>query len=102
MVCSGQHVRLSNKLRTEAKQRSKVHSTLPQIWVVSRHQYGISALVSQKSFRGETSGSVGKCRLFSQAMSLYHLSVSRAKQNHEESAELILEGSRKFIAWLVL
>ena len=47
-----------------------------QIWVVTRHQYGISALVSQTSFPstlvfqtsfgGETSGSVPKCRLFSQ------------------------------------
>ena len=26
-----------------------------QIWVVTRHQYGISALVPQTSFRGETS-----------------------------------------------
>ena len=31
------------------------------------HQYGISALVSQTSPGGETSGSVAKCRLFSQA-----------------------------------
>ena len=69
---------------------------------MTRHQYGIFALVSQTSFRGETSGVVAKCRLFSQAKSLYHLSVSRAKQNREESAELTLEGSRKFIAWLVL
>ena len=38
-----------------------------QIWVVMRHQYGISVLVSQASFGGETSGSVAKCRLFSQA-----------------------------------
>ena len=38
-----------------------------QIWVVTRHQYGISAFVSQTSFRGETSGSVARCRLFSQA-----------------------------------
>ena len=38
-----------------------------QIWVVTSHQYGISALFSQTSFRGETSGSVSKCRLFSQA-----------------------------------
>ena len=38
-----------------------------QIWVVTRHQYGISALVSQTSFRGETSGGVMKCRLFYQA-----------------------------------
>ena len=38
-----------------------------QIWVVTRHQYGISALVSQTSFDRETCGSVAKCRLFSQA-----------------------------------
>ena len=38
-----------------------------QIWVVTRHQYGISALVSQTLFGGETSGSVAKCWLFSQA-----------------------------------
>ena len=31
----------------------------------ARHQYGISALVSQTSFCGETSGGVAKCRLFS-------------------------------------
>ena len=29
--------------------------------------YGISVLVSQTSFHGETSGGVAKCRLFSQA-----------------------------------
>ena len=39
------------------------------IWVVTRHQYGISLLVSQTSFRRETSGGVAKCRLFSQATS---------------------------------
>jgi len=38
-----------------------------QIWVVTRYQYEISALVSQTSFCGETSGSVTKCLLFSQA-----------------------------------
>ena len=32
-----------------------------QIWVVTRHQYGISALVSQTSFGGKTSGGVAKC-----------------------------------------
>ena len=35
---------------------------------MTRHQYGISALVCQTSFGGETSGSVAKCRLFSQAI----------------------------------
>ena len=39
-----------------------------QIWVVTRHQYGISALVSQTPFGSETSGSIAKCRLFSQAI----------------------------------
>ena len=39
-----------------------------KIWVVTCHQYGISALVSQASFGRETSGSVAKCRLFSQAI----------------------------------
>ena len=42
-----------------------------QIWVVTCHQYGISALVSQMSFGGETSGSVAKCRLFFQATCCY-------------------------------
>ena len=34
------------------------------IWVVTRYQCGISALLSQTSFRGETSGGVVECRLF--------------------------------------
>ena len=41
--------------------------SITQIWVVTRHQYGISALVSQTSFRRETVVGVAKCRLFSQA-----------------------------------
>ena len=38
-----------------------------QIWIVTRQPFRISALVSQTSFRGETSGGVAKCRMFSQA-----------------------------------
>ena len=38
-----------------------------QIWVVTRHQHGNSAVVSQMSFGGKTSGSVAKFWLFSQA-----------------------------------
>ena len=34
--------------------------------IVTRHQYGISAFVSQTSFRGEASVGVAKCRLFSE------------------------------------
>ena len=40
---------------------------IPQIWLVKRYQCGISALVSQMSLGVEVSGSVAKCRLFSQA-----------------------------------
>ena len=37
-----------------------------QIWVLTHHQYGISALVYQASFGAEiTSGSIDNCRLFS-------------------------------------
>ena len=39
-----------------------------QFWVVTCHQYGISALVSQRSFRDETSDGVEKCRLISQGI----------------------------------
>ena len=41
-----------------------------QIWVMMPHQYGISALVYKTSFGGETSGSVTKWLLFSQAISM--------------------------------
>ena len=37
-----------------------------QIWVITGHQYGISSVVAQTSCRGETSGGVANCRLFSQ------------------------------------
>ena len=34
-----------------------------KIWVMTRYQYAIPAPVSQKSFSGETSGAVAKCKL---------------------------------------
>ena len=37
-----------------------------------RHQFGMSALLSQTSFREETSGDVKKCRFFSQAIIACH------------------------------
>ena len=46
-----------------------------QIWVVMRRQYGISALITQTSFGGETSGSVAKCWLFSQATYIQHVEL---------------------------
>ena len=42
-----------------------------QSWVMTCHQYGISALVSQTRFGRETSGSIAKCWLFSQANNKY-------------------------------
>jgi len=52
------------------KKKIIIRSTT-QIWVVTRHQYRISALVSQTSFGGETGGGVAKGQLFSrQATSL--------------------------------
>ena len=52
-----------------------------QIFVVTRHQCGISALVSQTSFGGETSGSVAKCRLFSQAKFKQAKKISANNEN---------------------
>ena len=53
-----------------------IRSTI-QIWVVTRHQYGISALISQRLFCRETSGGVAKCRLFSQATRQLKLAIMR-------------------------
>ena len=38
--------------------------------LATRHQNGISTVVPQTSLRGENSGAVAKCLLFSQAVSL--------------------------------
>ena len=51
----------------QISQGAKPIRSTTKIWVVMRHQYGIFELVSQMSFGRETSGSVAKCRLFSQA-----------------------------------
>ena len=53
-----------------------------QIWIVTRHQYGISALVSQTSFGGETSSSVAKCWLFSQAICLLTELIDHKRIEH--------------------
>ena len=47
-------------------------STNRKLYLVTRHQYRISALVSQSSFCGEINGGVAKCRrrLFAQAKKL--------------------------------
>ena len=60
-----------------------------QIWLVTCHHYGISALVSPTSFREETSGGVAKCQLFSQA------TTSRTRSNRELKAWFSLAHKHK-------
>ena len=55
------------KFPTRHDQSEALPRSTTQIWLVTRQQYGISALVSQTTFGGQTSGSVAKCRLFYQA-----------------------------------
>ena len=52
------------------------------IWVVLRHQYGISVLVCQTSFGGETSGSIAKWWLFSQATKMHLLLLRKAPSSN--------------------
>ena len=56
---------------------------------MTRHRYGISALVSQTSFRGETSGGVSECRLFSQATMSVALYVDKPGLS---SCDVIMSG----------
>ena len=63
-----------------------------QMWVVTRHRYGISALVSQTSFGRETSGSVAKYRLFSQA---------KSKEEAEELTQTLLVGTSIVIFFIL-
>ena len=61
---------------------------------MTRHQYGTSVLVSRTLFRGETSGDVEKCRLFSQAgrFAVYHRMCFGDQDNHMETAMMQLSG----------
>ena len=60
-------VRLQFLKKTKQNKSTFYVKTATQIGIVTRHQYGIFALVSQTSFREETIGGVAKCCLFSQA-----------------------------------
>ena len=61
-----------------------------------RHQYGISALVSQMSIREETSGGVAKCRLFRQASLMLFKCIKRENslfffQGQQNPAKIVSE-----------
>ena len=53
-----------------------------QIWVVTRHQYGISALVSQTSFGGKSVAGVAICQRFSLYRRNNYLSHKSIVQQH--------------------
>ena len=53
-----------------------------QIWVVTRHQYGISALVPQMSFRGKITVGAAKWQLFPQATKMSSFQKISAHQHH--------------------
>jgi len=56
----------SDWLKRSSRAYQPIRSTT-KIWVVTRHQYGISALVTQTSFSEGSSGDLVRRRLFSQA-----------------------------------
>ena len=73
----------------QISQASRPIRSTTQIWVVTSHQYGISALVSQTSFGEEASGGVAKYRLFSQS-----LTNSRGSQVAGRGSRVAGRGSR--------
>ena len=85
---------LGSRLVDQVSLAARPIRSTTQIWVVTRHQYGFSALVSQTLFRGETSGDVAKFRLFSQAgrFAVYHRMCFGDQDNHMETAMMELSG----------
>ena len=62
-----------------------------QIWLVTRHQYGISPPVPpQTSFYGETSGGLAKYRLFPQPRSQGSLWLRRKKRKNPGKEAVLL------------
>ena len=53
-----------------------------QIWVVTRHRYGIPAIVSQTSFVGETSNSQARCRIAASNLCFGNERILREIQFH--------------------
>ena len=56
-----------------------------QILVVTHHQYGISSIVPQMSFLGETCGGVRKCWLFSDCIFGHSLGLSQTTSHNKNS-----------------
>ena len=68
---------------------------------MTRHQYGIPALVSQSSFGGETSGSVAKCRLFSQARWNIEGKDRHLLKMSDGDHAIIMSSFLFFVSWII-
>ena len=81
-----------------------------QIWLVTCHQYGISVLISQTSFGGETSGGVTKCHFTGKPVVsswnvgcfLRLMSRQRARMNRTMYSDLLMGLSWKKVKTVVL
>ena len=67
MTCHFPHLGSASDWLNQISHTAQPIRSGTQIRVVTRHQYGISAPVSQMSFGKETSSRIAKCPLFSQA-----------------------------------
>ena len=67
---------VSDRSRRVGNLLQPIRSTT-QTWLVTHHQYGFSALVSQTSIREKTSGGVAKCRLFREASLMLFKCIKR-------------------------
>ena len=66
--------------------------------VLTRHQYGIFALVSQTSFHRQTSGVVAKCQLF--VFSGYYPFRNKVHAYHKSTTKRNVFGGLKSQTWL--
>ena len=67
---------------------------------MTRHQYGISGLVSQTSFRTESRGGIAKCRLFSQARILRFLKKKKSLEGTSLRLLRTILPIKVFVPWL--
>ena len=61
MYCTYNYLCVSLDLLGNIKPEKTADVTLVYIWVVTCHQYEISAVIPQISFWGKTTGGIAKC-----------------------------------------
>ena len=76
-----------------------------QICVMTRHQYGISALVFHTSFRRETTGGVEVCRQFfssyGKKRTVNSLNITWLGVNYAGEYHQLALRSESYLAWLI-